>query len=81
VMQATIAAVHEPRWQEWESLDVPTLVVFAENGMFSEEQKNELIKRRPTTHRVDLPHASHDAHLDSFEAWVLTLREFLLRAV
>lgn len=29
VMQRTIEAVHEPRWDEWEALHVPTLAIFA----------------------------------------------------
>lgn len=77
VMQQTIAAVHAPRWVEWEQLEVPTLAVFAENGMFSAEQKNELIARRPSTRREDIPGASHDAHLDAFDAWIQILRSYL----
>lgn len=78
IMRRTIEAVHEPRWQEWETLDVPTLAVFAENGMFSAEQKDELIRRRPSTTRADLVGASHDAHLDGFESWIGVLRGYLV---
>jgi pimeloyl-ACP methyl ester carboxylesterase len=77
VMRATIAAVHAPRWAEWESLVTPTLAVFAEHGMFTAAEKDELVRRRPQTRRVDLPGASHDAHLDSFESWSETLRAYL----
>lgn len=78
VMQRTIEAVHEPRWTEWESLTVPTLVVFAEHGMFSSEQRAELIQRRPHTVRADLQGASHDAHLDGFDDWIGVLRGYLV---
>ncbi len=78
VMQRILEAVHVPRWREWEGLSVPTLAVFAENGMFSEEQKAELIARRPATARADIAGASHDAHLDALEAWTAILRAFLL---
>jgi len=79
IMEATIRPViTTPRWDEWERLTVPTLVVFAENGLFTEEQKAELIRRRPGTRRIDLPDTGHDAHLESFDAWVTTLRRHLL---
>lgn len=77
VMQAAIAAVAEDRWTEWENLTVPTLAVFAENGMFTAEQKDELIRRRPGTRRADIPAASHDAHLDAFDRWIGILRDAL----
>ena len=77
VMEQTIAAVHEPRWTEWEDLTTPTLAVFAEHGIFTPEDRDELIRRRPGTRRVDIAGASHDAHLDAFETWIDTLRRFL----
>ncbi|MDS2173829.1 alpha/beta hydrolase [Nesterenkonia sp. CL21] len=78
VMQRTIEAVHEPRWDEWESLGTPTLAVFAKNGMFSNAERDELVRRRPGTHRVDLSAGSHDAHLDAFDEWIGALRGWLL---
>ncbi len=77
IMQAAIAAVQEDRWTEWESLTVPTLAVFAEHGMFTTEQKDELIRLRPATRRADLSAASHDAHLDAFEGWIGILNVYL----
>lgn len=77
IMERTIAAVHEPRWAEWETLGVPTLAVFAEHGMFSAADKDELIHRRPATERVDLVGGSHDAHLDAFAEWVETLQAWV----
>lgn len=77
VMAATIAAVQQDRWTEWENLTTPTLAVFADDGLFSPEQKDELIRRRPATRRVDLAGASHDAHLDAFDRWIDVLREYL----
>lgn len=78
IMEHTITAVHEPRWAEWEALAVPTLAVFAAESMFSAQDRNELIRRRPATHRADLSAGSHDAHLDAFEEWVRVLRGWLL---
>lgn len=77
VMQAVIAAVHEPRWAEWEDLAVPTTAVFAHRGMFSPEQQAELAARRPGTRILSLPDGSHDAHLDAFPSWLAALRDAL----
>lgn len=77
VMERAIEAVCVPRWTEWESLEVPTLAVFALGGMFSATDRDELLRRRPATGRVDLVGGSHDAHLDAFDEWVGVLREWL----
>ncbi|TCC29029.1 alpha/beta hydrolase [Kribbella speibonae] len=77
VMEATIAAVQADRWAEWEGLAVPTLAVFAQNGMFTGAQKDELIRRRPGTRRADIAGGSHDAHLDAFDRWIEVLRGYL----
>lgn len=79
VMQRTIEAVHEPRWQEWKALRVPTLVIFAKHGMFSTTSKEELIRCRPRVDRIDLTGGSHDAHLDAFDEWKTVLRCWLSR--
>ncbi|MET9276028.1 alpha/beta hydrolase [Kribbella sp. NPDC003557] len=78
VMEATILAVQADRWTEWENLATPTLAVFGGHGMFTAEQKDELIRRRPATRRADIPSASHDAHLDAFGEWIEVLREYLV---
>lgn len=78
IMERTIRAVHAPRWQEWESLEVPTLAVFARRGMFASAEKEELLTRRPATRRIDLRGGSHDAHLDAFDEWISVLRAWLL---
>lgn len=78
VMQRTIEAVHVPRWAEWESLPTPTLAIFAKRGMFSDAEKDELIRRRPETERIDLTGGSHDAHLDALEEWTGALRRWLV---
>lgn len=78
VMERTIAAVHEPRWEQWEQLSVPTLAVFARDGMFDDAAKDELIRRRPATDRIDLSTGSHDAHLDAFDEWVGAVKGWLV---
>lgn len=79
VMQRVIEAVHEPRWDEWEALTVPTLAVFAKHGMFGNDDRDALIRRRSQTDRIDLDGGSHDAHLDAFEMWIDALSRWLAR--
>lgn len=77
VMEAAVAATEEPRWAEWEQVAAPTLAVFADLGIFTDAQKDEMIARRPATVRADLD-ASHDAHLEVPDVWAALLRDFLL---
>lgn len=78
VMDRVLVGMDIPYWQEWERITAPTLVVYAEHGMFTATQKNEFNSRGQAVVRVDLAGASHDAHLDSSEAWIAALRTFLL---
>ena len=68
----------EPRWEDWSAVEARTLVMYANNGMFTDEQKNAFVSHRPGTLRVDLERASHDAHLDEFEQWITALKAFLM---
>ena len=77
VMLAANNAVLTPRWKEWESLQVPALVVYAEHGMFSAADKTEFVRRGNAVQRADLAGAGHDAHLDAFQDWIAVLRDFL----
>jgi pimeloyl-ACP methyl ester carboxylesterase len=77
VMVQTMSALLLPRWEEWQAVRAPALVVYGENGMFSAEDKAEFVTRGHDVRRVDLPAASHDAHLDANGAWVAALKSFL----
>ncbi|WP_422936643.1 alpha/beta fold hydrolase [Sinomonas sp. P47F7] len=77
VMIATITAVAVPRWQEWESVTAPTLVIYAHGGMFTEEQKTRFVSRGRNATRMDLRGATHDAHLDAFHQWTRALIGFI----
>ena len=77
VLQATIEAVGVPRWAEWESVTAPTLVVWAEGGMFTAEQQDAFVAHGRTVTRVDLDGGSHDAHLDAHDAWIAALAPFV----
>jgi len=77
VMVGTIDGLMRPRWEEWDAVAAPTLVVYGEEGMFSAEEKTEFIARGHNVRRVDIPRASHDAHLDAPGVWVAALKSFL----
>jgi len=77
VMQAVMAAVSEPRWQEWESVTAPTTAVFAAKSMFTPAEQAEFIAARPGTRPVTLAGGSHDAHLDATAEWAAVLARAL----
>lgn len=77
IMQLALEAVRESRWPEWEGLKVPALAIFASRSMFSASDQDELVRRRPSTVRVDLGGGSHDAHLDAFDEWTDVLTRWL----
>ncbi|TPV47754.1 alpha/beta hydrolase [Pseudarthrobacter phenanthrenivorans] len=77
VMVAALTPLSEPRWTEWTGVQAPALVVYADDGMFTEEQKAQFVERGNNVTRVDLAGGSHDAHLDAFEQWIEALSEFL----
>jgi pimeloyl-ACP methyl ester carboxylesterase len=77
VMVGTMDGLMRSRWEEWDAVAAPTLVVYGEEGMFSAEEKTEFAAGRHNVRRVDIPGASHDAHLDAPGAWVAALKSFL----
>lgn len=77
IMEASIRFVNEPRWDAWAEVQARTLVIYANKGMFSEDQKSAFVGHRPGTSRIDLANASHDAHLDQFGPWIDALRGHL----
>ncbi len=77
VMARTLSDVMSSRWEEWESVTTPTLVIYAEHGMFTDEQKDRFVKRGRNVSRVSLAGASHDAHLDAFDQWIDVLKTFI----
>lgn len=74
VMEEISKSMQRPRWDEWRRVAAPALAVFAGRGFFTAEQKDAFIAARPETDRVDLPQASHDAHLDAYDQWSAVLR-------
>ncbi|PNI09521.1 alpha/beta hydrolase [Arthrobacter sp. AFG7.2] len=78
VMVSIMKGLIPPRWDEWQRITVPALVVYGEHGMFAAADKSEFCERGRNVHRVELAGASHDSHLDAFEFWIAALRSFLL---
>lgn len=78
VMVRTIAAATEARWEEWRSIEAPTLVVRGAHGDVSEDRAAEMMRSLPCSKVVTLP-GGHDVHLDVPEAWRRTVSDFLLR--
>lgn len=78
VMKRVAQTLMPQRWAEWERVRSTTLVMYADGGMFSPEQRSRFVGAGRDVHRVDLIGASHDAHLDAFDQWVHALRGFLL---
>jgi pimeloyl-ACP methyl ester carboxylesterase len=62
---------------DWQAVAAPTLVLYGEDGMFSEDEKRTFLLFSPGARRVNLPEASHDAHLDAFGPWIAALHNFL----
>lgn len=77
IMVAAVTATVTPRREAWQQVTAPTLVVYADEGMFTEPEKARFVAAGHDVTRVDLPGASHDAHLDATDAWAAALREFL----
>lgn len=77
VMVGAINAVAVPRLKEWQQVTAPTLVVYGEKGMFTEEARARFTGAGQNVTRIDLKGASHDAHLDSLNDWTQSLRSFI----
>jgi pimeloyl-ACP methyl ester carboxylesterase len=80
VMEAIMAGVAEPHWEQWRSVAMPTTVVFAPKGMVSPDEQADLVAARPGTRHVVLNSGSHDAHLDATAEWAEVLHNALAAA-
>jgi pimeloyl-ACP methyl ester carboxylesterase len=78
VLQRAITAVADTaRWDEWQRVQAPTLLVRGEHGTTTEAEVRRMREVRPEVSCVVVPDAGHDVHLDQPEAWYRTLRTFL----
>jgi pimeloyl-ACP methyl ester carboxylesterase len=70
-------AIAESRWNVWERITCPTLVVRAGNGLLNKDEAEAMIELHPRARFIEIPDAKHDLHLDSPEAWRKALTAFL----
>jgi pimeloyl-ACP methyl ester carboxylesterase len=78
VMVRTIAATTEARWEEWQRVEAPTLIVRGDQGDLTEDQAVEMAQALPASKVVTLS-GGHDVHLDAPEAWRSAVCAFLSR--
>ncbi|GAB7045156.1 alpha/beta hydrolase [Catenuloplanes indicus JCM 9534] len=76
VMTATLAAAVGPRWDEFDAVTCPTLLVTGEHGVLPADEVARM-ERHPYVRSVRIPGAGHDVHLDSADAWRAALSGFL----
>jgi pimeloyl-ACP methyl ester carboxylesterase/N-acetylglutamate synthase-like GNAT family acetyltransferase len=67
IMVATVAAAARPRWEEFEAIGVPVLVVKGGKGFMTEAEFARM-RLHPRVTAVRIPAAGHDVHLDAPEA-------------
>jgi pimeloyl-ACP methyl ester carboxylesterase len=80
VMETTIRAVADvARWDEWQSITVPTLLVRGGLNKVDEQELGRQLELRPEVEQAVIAEAGHDAHLDQPAAWISVLKDFLAR--
>jgi pimeloyl-ACP methyl ester carboxylesterase len=78
IMQGAIAAVVErARWEEWQSIVVPTLLVRGQRGTMTVAEGQRMLALRPDVQHVVVPDAGHDVHLEQHDAWIRSVQAFL----
>jgi pimeloyl-ACP methyl ester carboxylesterase len=77
MVQTLREALAESRWEEWERIACPTLIVRAENGLVEPHIAEEMAERLPGTVLVNVADASHDLLLDQPDRWRQALTDFL----
>jgi pimeloyl-ACP methyl ester carboxylesterase len=78
VVEAAIRAVADTaRWDEWQSVTAPTLLVRGDRGNTDEGELRRMLDLRPDVEQAVISDAGHDAHLDQPAAWQRILRGFL----
>lgn len=69
--------VGEERWNAWNQLRCPVLIVRGENGSLAASDAEEMIRRLPSARFVTVREAGHDVHLEQPEGWRGALSSFL----
>jgi pimeloyl-ACP methyl ester carboxylesterase len=77
-MQGAIAAVAErARWEEWQRITAPTLLVRGQNGTVAAAEVEQMVALRPGVQHLVISDAGHDVHLEQPAAWVHALTALL----
>jgi pimeloyl-ACP methyl ester carboxylesterase len=80
VMRAAITAVTEKaRWEEWQTVRAPTLLVSGQSGTTAAAEVRRMLRLRPDVQHIVIPDAGHDVHLEQHDVWVRVLATFLSR--
>lgn len=66
-------------WQQWQSIQCPTLVVFGQHGVFPAGPGELVVNQLPGSELCTIAGAGHDVHLDAPEAWVQALSDSTAR--
>jgi pimeloyl-ACP methyl ester carboxylesterase len=78
VMEAAIRGVADvARWDAWERVTAPTLLVRGEHGTVDDGEWRRMLSLRPDAEHAVVPDAGHDVHLDQPNAWTTILHAFL----
>ena len=77
VMTRTLRAAARSRWEEWERITCPTLIVRAGGGTLPAAEARDMAARMPRAQLTEVPGAGHDLHLDSPQRWRAALEPFL----
>ena len=78
IMKSAIAGVAESaRWEEWNKVKAPTLLVRGRSGTLPAAEVRQMAALRPDVQHVVIPDAGHDVHLEQHGAWVHALTAFL----
>jgi pimeloyl-ACP methyl ester carboxylesterase len=78
VMRAAITGVAAlARWDEWQRVKAPTLLVLAERGVIEAPESQRMLRTRPEVTHTVIAGCGHDAHLEQHDAWIRVLRDFL----
>lgn len=70
-------AISHSYWEEWKSIQCPTLVVRAGEGLIDPDEFQMMATALPQAEMVELPGAKHDLHLDQPEQWRRAVGSFL----
>ena len=76
VVSALEAAETCSYWDEWASIQCPTLVVRGEHGTLRADDANRMADSL-NTRLVEIPGAGHDVHLENTAAWRAAIEAFL----